>query len=42
MKMKKMLCFGIGMMLGLLVCDCEWMKKPKQELHKMMKKINIE
>lgn len=37
-----MIYVGLGLMLGLILCDMECMKKPKQEMKKALKKINIE
>ena len=33
---------GLGLMMGLIFADMECMKKPKQEMKKALKKINIE
>ena len=40
--MKNILYVGLGLMIGLILADIECMKKPKQEMKKALKKINIE
>ena len=41
-KMNKLMYIGLGLMMGLIFADMECMKKPKQEMKKALKKINIE
>ncbi len=33
---------GLGLMMGILLADMECMKKPKQEMKKALKKMNME
>ena len=40
--LNKILFMGLGLMMGLILADMECMKKPKQEMKKALKKINIE
>lgn len=40
--MKKCLMLGIGIIVGMMLSQCECMKKPMQPVKQMMKKINIE
>ena len=41
-KMNKIIYIGLGLMMGILLSDMHCMKKPKQEIKKCLKKINIE
>lgn len=40
--MNKMIYVGLGLMMGIILSDLNCMKKPKQEMKKCLKKINIE